>query len=227
MKHVIYHTDYYDHAGNILRDEEYDANFNTFPDDKEALDRAAQPPIGCRLLLPKLVPSRLSKEQWEALIAKQPNYQLRYASLYDTDDGYAIYAIYERFFESDELPELYMACVSFGENDNVTLDMCVVPMDYDLGNEHVTKWDEVEAKEGETVKTENCIRIVSCEDPRKDKQIRVYYGGWTISGKWDTMEQVRPRVFVYHCHNALFRFDVTFNLERDLWDGDYESLLHD
>lgn len=74
MKHVIYHTDYYDHAGNILRDEEYDANFNTFPDDKEALDRAAQPPIGCRLLLPKLVPSRLSKEQWEALIAKQPDY---------------------------------------------------------------------------------------------------------------------------------------------------------
>ena len=40
------------------------------------------------------------------------------------------------------------------------------------------------------------------------------------------MEQVRPRVFVYHCHNALFRFDVTFNLERDAWDGDYESLLH-
>lgn len=226
MKHVIYHTDYYDHAGNILRDEEYDAYFNTLPDD-DSEDTEKLPPIGYRLLQPKLVPSRLSNEQWESLIAKQPDYQLRYASLFDTDEGYAIYAIYERIIEDDELPELYMACVSFGENDDVTLDMCVVPMDYDLGNEHVTKWDEVEAKEGETVKTENCIRIISCADPDKDKQVRVYYGDWTISGKWDTIEQVRPRVFVYHCHNALFRFDVTFNLERDAWDGDYESLLHD
>lgn len=131
MKHVIYHTDYYDHAGNILRDEEYDANFNTFPDDKKALDRAAQPPIGCRLLLPKLVPSRLSKEQWEALIAKQPDYQLKYASLFDTDEGYAIYAIYERIFEDDELPELYMACVSFGENDDVTFNLERDPWDGD------------------------------------------------------------------------------------------------
>ena len=47
MKHFICHTDYYDYAGNILRDEEYDAYFKTFPDDKVTLDRAAQPPVGC------------------------------------------------------------------------------------------------------------------------------------------------------------------------------------
>lgn len=225
MKHVIYHTDYYDHAGSILRDEECDAYFNTLPDDDSA-DTEKRAPIGCRLLEPKFVPSRLTKEQWESLMAKQPDYQLRYASLFDTDEGYAIYAIYERVYEDDELQEMYMACMSFGKNDDVTLDMCVVPLDYELGDEHVTQWDEVEEKEGETVKTENSIRIVSCADPEKDRQIRVYYGGWTISGKWDSMEQVRPYVYVYHCHNALFRFDVTFSLERDSWDGDYESLLH-
>ena len=225
MKHVIYHTDYYDHAGNILRDEECDAYFNTLPDDDSA-DTEKRAPIGCRLLEPKFVPSRLTKEQWESLMVKQSDYQLRYASLFDTDEGYAIYAIYERVYEDDELQEMYMACMSFGKNDDVTLDMCVVPLDYELGDEHVTQWDEVEEKEGETVKTENSISIVSSADPKKDKQVRVYHGGWTIFGKWDTMEQVRPRVFVYHCHNALFRFDVTFNLERDAWDGDYESLLN-
>ncbi|MBR2166856.1 MAG: hypothetical protein IJ920_00740 [Paludibacteraceae bacterium] len=226
MKHVIYHTDYYDHAGNILRDEECDAYFNTLPDDdSESMEKF--PPNGCRLLELKIVPDRLTKEQWESLMAKQPDYQLRYASLFDTDEGYAIYAIYERLCEDDELQKMYMGCIAFGQNDDVTLDMCVVPLDYELGDEHVTQWDEVEEKEGETVKTENSIRIVSCADPEKDRQIRVYYGGWTISGKWDLMEQVRPYVYVYHCHNALFRFDVTFSLERDAWDGNYESLLHD
>ena len=222
MKHVIYHTDYYDHAGNILRAEEYDANFNTFPDDKEALDRAAQPPIGCRLLLPKLVPSRLSKEQWEALIAKQPDYQLKYASLFDTDEGYAIYAIYERIFEDDYPPEPYLVEVSFEGGNDLRLELCVAPTDYDLGDVHITKWEAI----GPNAEDKG-ISIAASDNPNQDKQVSIYYDHWTILGVWDTMEQVEPRVFVYHCHNALFRFDVTFNLERDSWDGDYESLLHD
>ena len=226
MKHVIYHTDYYDQAGNILREEEYDAYFRTLPEEGST-DIAKCPPVGCRLLQPKLVPSRLTKEQWEILKAKQPDYQVRYASLFDTDDGYAIYAIYERVFEDVDFQEEYMACVSFGENEELTLGMCVVPEDYDLGFEHVTRWDEVAPRDGDIVNTEKGIRIVSSSDPKMDKGVSIHYGGWTISGKWDTMEQIEPRIIVYHCHNSLFRFDITFNLERYPWDGDYESLLHE
>ena len=172
MKHVIYRTEYY-HPNEIFcyREEEYDAYFNTFPDDKEALDKAAQPPIGCRLLLPKLVLSRLTKEQWETLIAKKPDYQLRYASLFDTDERYAIYAIYERIFKDEDWPKLYyIACVSFGENKEVTLDMCVIPEDYDTGDNHYTFWEEDTSKEEETIKIVNAIRILSSVDPQKGQR---------------------------------------------------------
>ena len=33
MKHVIYHTEYYDNKGTFLREEENDAYFNTLPAD--------------------------------------------------------------------------------------------------------------------------------------------------------------------------------------------------
>ena len=120
-----------------------------------------------------------------------------------------------------------LVCVSFGEKDDVTLDMCVVKEEYDVGNEHVARWNEVTPQNGEIVKTENGIRIVSGQRSEHDKQVCVYYGDWTISGRWETIEQLSPRLFVYHCRNSLFRFDVTFNMERYPWDGNYESLLHE
>lgn len=123
--------------------------------------------------------------------------------------------------------EEYMAHVSFGGSEEVTLDMCVVPENYDLEDEHITKWDEVKAHEGQMVKTENGIRLVSSSNPIQDKQVHLFYGGWTISGKWDTKEQVSKDIFIYHCHNSLFRFDITFNMEHEPWDGNYESLLED
>jgi len=126
-----------------------------------------------------------------------------------------------------DLPEMYIAGVLFGDNNELTLDMCVIKEEYDVTDEHIVRWDEVEVKEEGTFKTENYIRIVSCADPKIDRQVCVFHNGWTITGKWDTMEHVQPHIFVYHCHNAIFRFDVLFNIERDSWDGDYESLLHD
>ncbi len=228
MKHVIYHTEYYNRNEMFCqREEECDAYFNTLPEDDSA-NTERRAPIGCRLLQPKLLESQLTKEQWETLAAKKPDYQLRYASMYDVDENqYAIYAIYERVFETDNEPEEYSACVSFGENDEVTLDLCVVPQDHESLDEHMTYWEEVTPQDGEIVKTGNGISIVSSTKPDRDKMVRVSYGAWSITGKWDAMEQESPGIFIYHCHNSLFRFDITFNIERYLWDGNYESLLHE
>ena len=96
MKRVIYHTEYYDNNGQFLREEEQDAYFNTLPQDSSQLE--IEPPIGCRLLQPKLVPSKLSKEQWEYLKAKKTDSELKYASLCEEGNGgYSIYAIYEQW----------------------------------------------------------------------------------------------------------------------------------
>ena len=118
-----------------------------------------------------------------------------------------------------------MVCVSFGENNDVTLDMCVVKEEYDLDGDHITRWYEVTPQDGETIKTDNGISIISNPDPEKDKQVIVYYGDWTISGKWDTREEEPERTIIYHCHNSLFRFDVMFDISRDPGNGDYEELL--
>lgn len=226
MKHVIYRTEHYSRGGAFLGEEEYDAYFQTLDNDI-MMDIAVQPPVGCRLLLPKLVPSRISEKQWEKLCSKKPGYQLRYASLYDEDQlRYAIYAIYERMVEDDDYLEPYMAHVSIGETGDVTLDMCVVPTDYDLHDIHITKWDAVDSF-GETGgSASRGISISAAKDPAGDKGVTVFYDDLHISGRWISMEQVSPRLFVYHCRNSLFRFDVSFNIERYPWDGDYESLLH-
>ena len=105
-----------------------------------------------------------------------------------------------------------MAHVSFGGSEEVTLDMCVVSENYDLEDEHITKWDEVKAHEGQMVKTENGIRLVSSTNPIQDKQVQVFYGGWTISGKWETMTQQPDGLFIYHCRNSLLAFDITINI---------------
>ena len=220
MKHVIYHTDYYDYAGNILRDEEYDAYFKTFHDDKVTLDRAAQPPVGCRLILPRIISRRLSKEQWNSLIAKQPDYQLQYASLFDTYEGYAIYAIYEQDFDDDFTLEPYWVEVSIGGGNDLKLELCVTPFDYVLGSMHITRWEAFEPNV-----EDNGICITASNNPTDDKLVNIHYYDWIIRGVWDTMEQVGPHKFVYRCHNSLFRFDVLFDIET--WDGNDESLLHD
>ena len=41
MKHVIYYTEYIDAKGMFLREEEYDAYFNTVPSDIQGLERTA------------------------------------------------------------------------------------------------------------------------------------------------------------------------------------------
>lgn len=231
MKHVIYHTEYYNRNEMFcLREEECDAYFNTIPEDSSALQETI-PPIGCRLLLPKLVPSRLTKEQWEHLRIKKPDYELKYASLCDGENGeYSIYAIYEKWLgdEKDgEISEVLPVCISFGENDDVTLDMHVIPIDYTLIDKHITRWDEALFEGTNISRAGNYITIIASPGTKEDKKVIIYHNGWTIVGKWDTMEQVSKGIFVYHCCNSLFRFSVTINIERESWDGDYESLLHE
>jgi len=208
MKHVIYRTEYYSNTGAFLRDEENDAYFNTIENDP-TIEFEVKPPIGCRLLQPKLVPSRISKEQWAVLSTKKPDYQLKYASLYDVDkDRYAIYAIYERFFEEEESNEVYSLCVSIGSKKELTLYLFVIPVDYDLGDRHTTKWDAVNFDGTTPVKTEDCVHITS------NNKVTIFYKDFTIEGEWLSMEQISQYEFVYHCQNSIFPFDITINIER-------------
>ena len=208
MRHVIYRTEYYNSAGELLDDEESDAWFGTMKGDP-TVEFEAEPPIGCRLLLPKLLSSRLSKEQWEILQSKKADHKLKFASLYDVNENqYAIYAIYERVFEEEESDEEYSLCVSFGSNDEVCLRLFVIPIDYDLGDIHTTRWDAI-CFEGTTlVKTDDCVHITS------KKEVIIFYKDFTIEGKWLSMEQISKHEFVYHCKNSLFPFDITINIER-------------
>ena len=220
MRHIIYRTEYYNRAGELLRDEESDAYFNTMEGDP-TLEFEAQPPVGCRLLQPKLVQSRINKEQWEILKARKSDYELKYASLYDVDeDQYAIYAIYERIFKEEESDESYSLGVTMGSNDEVCLHLDVIPIDYDLGDCHTTRWDAIEYDGITPVKTDSCVHIAS------DKAVTIFYKEFSIVGVWDSMEQISKGEFVYHCHNSLFSFKITINIERYSWDDDYEKLLH-
>ena len=214
MKRVIYHTEYFDNNGQFLREEEQDAYFNTLPQDSSQLD--IEPPIGCRLLQPKLVPSKLTQEQWEYLKAKKPDSELKYASLCeDGNGGYSIYAIYEKWLgyeKNGEISSVYPVAVSFGEKEEVMLEMHVIPFDYQLDNEHITRWDEGLFEGTDISRTENYIKIISSPDPQKDKQVIIHHNGWTISGKWETMIQHPDGLFIYHCRNSLLAFDITINI---------------
>ena len=227
MKRVIYHTEYFDNNGQFLREEEQDAYFNTLPQDSSQLE--IEPPIGCRLLQPKLVPSKLSKEQWEYLKAKKPDSELKYASLCeDANGGYSIYAIYEQWLgyeKNGEISSVYPVAVSFGDKEEVMLEMHVFPMDYIAGEEHITRWDEALFEGTDISRTENYIKIISSPDPAQDRQVIIYHNNWTISGKWETMEQVFKDIFVYHCHNSLFPFKITINIEKEA--GAYRESYED
>lgn len=230
MKHVIYYTEFYSCNGTSLREEESDAYFNTIPEDSsDSLEKV--PPIGCRLLQPKLVPSRLTKVQWEHLRIKKPDYELKYASLCDGENGeYSIYAIFEKWLgdeEDEEISEVLPICVSFGENEDVTLEMHVIPIDYALDDKHITRWDEALFEGANISRTDNYITIVASQETTKDRQVIIYQNGWTIVGKWDKMEQVSKDIFVYHCHNSLFSFKITVNIgkETDAYREAYKNYL--
>ena len=92
------------------------------------------------------------------------------------------------------------------------LEMHVIPMDYIAGEEHITRWDEALFEGTDISRTENYIKIISSPDPAQDKQVIIHHNSWTISGKWDKMEQVSKDNFVYHCHNSLLAFDITINI---------------
>ena len=220
MKHVIYRTEYFNRAGELLRDEESDAYFNTIEKDP-TINFEAKPPIGCRLLQPKLVPSRLSKEQWEVLQSKMPDYKLKYASMYDVDENqYAIHAIYERVFENEESNEVYTLSVSMGSNNEVCLHLLVLPVDYDLGDSHITRWDAVDYDGITPIKTDDCVHITS------NKKVIIFYKDFTIEGEWSSMDQISKYEFVYHCRNSLFPFDISINLQReDSWSDNNEDYL--
>ena len=215
MKHVIYSTEFYSGNGTFLREEENDAYFNTLPEDSSGSQEKV-PPIGCRLLQPKLVPSRLTREQWEHLCAKKPDYELKYASLCEEGNGgYSIYAIYEQWlgYEKDgEISSVYPVAVSFGDKEEVMLEMHVIPMDYIAGEEHITRWDEALFEGTDISRTENYIKIISSPDPAQDKQVIIHHNSWTISGKWETMTQHPDGLFIYHCRNSLLAFDITINI---------------
>ena len=155
-------------------------------------------------------------------MAKKPDYELRYASLCDGEDGeYSYYAIYEKWLgneENGEISEVFPACVSFGKNDDVKLELHVIPFDYSIDDEHITRWDEALFEGTNISRTDNYIKIVASPVATKDKQVIVYYNGWTISGRWETMEQASKDLFVYHCRNSVFPFDVSINIEK--YSGD-------
>ena len=208
MRHVIYRTEYFNRAGELLRDEESDAYFNTMEGDP-TLEFEAQPPVGCRLLQPKIVQSRINKEQWEILKSKKSDYELKYASLYDVDENqYAIYAIYERIFKDEESEDVYSLSVTMGRNDEVCLHLDVLPIDYDLGDCHITRWDAVRYDGITPMKTEDCVHITS------NKTVTIFYKDFTIEGEWSSMEQISKYEFVYHCCNSIFLFDITINIKR-------------
>lgn len=225
MKHIIYYTEFYNSDGTFLRKEESDAYFDTIhPENQSHLGN--KPPIGCFLLLPKLLSNKLSKEHWANLAAKKPDYQLKYATLCEESTGnYSIYAIYERVIAEEKAGQVYSIALSMGRQDEVSLDLNVIPTDYDIGGEHVTLWDEV-AFEGTTrYITDNYVCIKASQDPSEDRKIIIHHSGWTVIGKWETMEQVSKDIFVYHCHNSLFLFKLTINIEKEA--GAYRESYED
>ena len=90
--------------------------------------------------------------------------------------------------------------------------MHVIPFDYKLDEEHITRWDEALFEGTDISRTENYIKIISSPDPAQDRQVIIHHNSWTISGKWETMTQQPDGLFIYHCRNSLLAFDITINI---------------
>ena len=93
MRRLTYRTEYFDHDGTSIRIEEYTADFNTVPEDCIHVEIPAKP---MKRLHPRHIESTLTTEQWNYLLALKPDAQLKYASRYSTENGYAIYSIHEK-----------------------------------------------------------------------------------------------------------------------------------
>lgn len=65
----------------------------------------------------------------------------------------------------------------------MTLEMHVIPFDYQLDDEHIFRWDEALFEGTDISRTENYIKIISSPAPQKDKQVIIHHNSWTISGK--------------------------------------------
>lgn len=52
--------------------------------------------------------------------------------------------------EEQDNREPFMVCVSFGEADEVTLDMIVIQEEFDVADDHLTRWSEITHKDEET-----------------------------------------------------------------------------
>lgn len=134
----------------------------------------------------------------------------------DGENGnYSLYAIYEKWLgyeKNGEISSVYPIAVSFGDKEEVTLEMHVIPFDYQLDDEHITRWDEALFVGTDISRTENYIKIISSPDPAQDRQVIIYHNNWTISGKWETMTQHPDGLFIYHCRNSLLAFDITINI---------------
>jgi len=213
MRHVIYHTEYIDARGMFLREEEYDAYFNTLPEDFQPSEQSAF--NGCRSVKPAHRDGNPAKGQLERLKAKKPGYEQVFLNINDVEDGNrAIYTIYEKMIPDEDAPRaIYYASVEIGEaNNGVSFAMDVIPVNYELsGDEHITRWDGVRCEGKGIFQTGDWISICESPDAAKDKHVTIVHGSWSISGKWEKMVRKNKFVTEYHCRNSLFSFVITFN----------------
>jgi len=211
MRHVIYRTEYIDARGMFLREEEYDAYFNTLPEKFQPSGRTTL--NGC--LRPAHRDGNPAKDQLERLKAKKPGYELVFLNLYDVEGGNrAVYTIYEKMIPDGDAPRaIYYASVEIGEaNNGVSFAMDVIPVNYDLSyDEHITRWDGIRCEGAGIFQTGDWISLCESPDAAKDKNVTIVHGSWSISGKWDKMVQKNKFVTQYHCRNLLFPFVITFN----------------
>ena len=212
MKHVIYHTEYIDAEGRFLREEEYDAYFNTVPSDIQGLERTAF--NGYRIFNPTHRKCNIGKEHLERLKSKKPDYELKYVSIFGAEeDQRAIYAIYEKMLPDDEYGVIYSAGVEIGEENNgVSFSLDVTPIDYDiLYNEHVTRWDGIRCDGTGIFPTGDWISFLESPEDDKDKRVSVVHGNWSLHGKWEKIIHKNKFITEYHCRNSLFPFVIILN----------------
>ena len=93
MRRLTYRTEYFNQDGTSIRIEEYMADFNTIQEGCIHTEIPAKP---MKRLHPKQVESTLTIEQWNYLLTQKPDSQLKYATRYSTENGYAIYSIHEK-----------------------------------------------------------------------------------------------------------------------------------
>lgn len=115
---------------------------------------------------------------------------------------------------AEDPQNVYAVSISFGEHEEVRLEMFVIQTDYYVDDDLHCRLDEVVYEGTDIVRKNNWLRILSSKDPAIDKHIELYHNGWFLLGQWDTMEQPSADIVIYHCHNSLFPFTITINSEQ-------------